>query len=183
MPTVLIILPEGFEEVEAITPIDVLRRAGAEVTIAALGEKPAVKGKHNITVQADCLLSAVPASRVFDLLILPGGPGVKKLRADLRITATIKSLSIARLGVVAIVVLDPHKQLTIDPCDREQAFTLFALHALECQCRGCRLRPHDRRSWPRPLRAWRWLKRTFTGNGRRPRHSPKQPTPEAASGK
>lgn len=107
-----------------------------------------------------------------------------KIRSPYRITATIKSLSIARLGVVAIVVLDQHKQLTIDTCDREQAFTLFALHALECQCGGCRLRPHDRRSWPRPLRAWRWLKRTFTGNGRRPRHSPKQSsTPEPASGK
>jgi protein deglycase len=102
MPTVLIILPEGFEEVEAITPIDVLRRAGAEVTIAALGEKPAVKGKHGIVVNADCLLSAVPAGRAFDLLILPGGPGVRKLRADLRITAIVRAQAASGKWLAAI---------------------------------------------------------------------------------
>lgn len=98
-----------------------------------------------------------------------------KVRSPYRITATIKSLSIARFGVVAIVRLDQHKQLPIAACDREQVFTLFTLHPVECQCGGCRLRPHDRRSWPRPLRAWRWAVRTFTGQGRKPRHSPKRP--------
>ena len=98
-----------------------------------------------------------------------------KIRSPHRITATIKSLQVTRFGVVAIVVLDKHTTLTIPDCDLEQAFTLFTLHALACQCRSCRLRPHDRRSWPKPLRVWRWSVRTLTGKTRKPRRSPKTP--------
>jgi 4-methyl-5(b-hydroxyethyl)-thiazole monophosphate biosynthesis len=85
MPTVLLILPEGFEEIEAITPIDFLRRAGAEVIVAALADGIHVTGRSGITLHADTTLSALPEGRTFDLLILPGGPGVKHLRADPRI--------------------------------------------------------------------------------------------------
>lgn len=84
MPTVLAILAEGFEEIEAITPIDLLRRAGAEVTIAALAEGIHVTGRSGITVHADTTLAAVE-TKSFDCLFLPGGPGVKHLRADARV--------------------------------------------------------------------------------------------------
>jgi 4-methyl-5(b-hydroxyethyl)-thiazole monophosphate biosynthesis len=52
MPTVLAILPEGFEEIEAVTPIDLLRRAGVEVTIASLAENIHVTGRTGIIVHA-----------------------------------------------------------------------------------------------------------------------------------
>ena len=84
MPTVLAILPEGFEETEAVTPIDLLRRAGVEVTVAALAEGIHVTGRTQLTLHADTTLTAV-ADRTFDMIFLPGGPGVKHLRADLRI--------------------------------------------------------------------------------------------------
>jgi 4-methyl-5(b-hydroxyethyl)-thiazole monophosphate biosynthesis len=84
MPTVLVPLAEGFEEIEAVTPIDLLRRAGVEVTTAALGEGIHVTGRSGITLHADTTLAAVLA-RDFDLLFLPGGAGVKHLRADARI--------------------------------------------------------------------------------------------------
>lgn len=84
MPTVLTILAEGFEEIEAITPIDLLRRAGAEVTIAALADRTQVTGRNGLTLHADTLFAAVEA-RDFDCLFLPGGPGVMHLRADRRI--------------------------------------------------------------------------------------------------
>ncbi len=85
MATVLVILPEGFEEIEAVTPIDLLRRAGVEVTVAALGETIHVTGRNQITVHADTPLGALAPDRAFDLLLLPGGPGVKHLRADARV--------------------------------------------------------------------------------------------------
>ena len=88
MPTVLAILPEGFEELEAVAPIDLLRRAGAEVTVAALVDGIHVTGRNALTMHADTTLTAVGES-LFDLLFLPGGPGVAKLRADPRVRATV----------------------------------------------------------------------------------------------
>lgn len=84
MPTVLAILAEGFEEIEATAPIDLLRRAGAEVTVAALGDNIHVTGRSGITLHADTTLAAV-GDAVYDCLFLPGGPGVKHLRADRRV--------------------------------------------------------------------------------------------------
>lgn len=81
MPTVLVPLAEGFEEIEAFAPIDLLRRAGVEVTTAALGDGIHVTGRSGITAHADTTLAAV-AGRDFDLLFLPGGAGVKHLRSD-----------------------------------------------------------------------------------------------------
>lgn len=87
MPTVLAILAEGFEEIEAITPIDLLRRAGVTVTSAALGDGIHVTGRSGLTVHADTtlgLLAAQPPAE-YDCLFLPGGPGTKHLRADARV--------------------------------------------------------------------------------------------------
>lgn len=88
MPSVLTLLAAGFEEIEAVTPIDLLRRAGAEVTLAALSENLAVTGRSGLTVQAETALAAVE-HRTFDAIFLPGGPGVKHLRADPRVRALV----------------------------------------------------------------------------------------------
>lgn len=84
MPTVLAILAEGFEEIELVTPVDLLRRAGATVSIAALGEGIHVTGRNGLTIHADTLLESV-REQPFDCVFLPGGPGVKHLRADPRV--------------------------------------------------------------------------------------------------
>jgi 4-methyl-5(b-hydroxyethyl)-thiazole monophosphate biosynthesis len=78
---VLCLLVPGFEEIEALAPVDLLRRAGAEVTVAAVGSQKTVTGRCNVTVQADATLDEV-AAQDFDLLLIPGGPGVKSLRSD-----------------------------------------------------------------------------------------------------
>jgi 4-methyl-5(b-hydroxyethyl)-thiazole monophosphate biosynthesis len=101
MPTVLVILAEGFEEVEAITPVDVLRRAGANVTLAALVEGIHTTGKNGVTMHADVALSAVE-TRDFDCVFLPGGPGVKNLRADPRVRNVVKRQHAATRWLAAI---------------------------------------------------------------------------------
>lgn len=88
MPTVLAILAEGFEEIEATAPIDLLRRAGAEVTVAALADGIHVTGRSGITMHADTPLAAIE-QKAFDCIFLPGGPGVKHLRADPRVRAAV----------------------------------------------------------------------------------------------
>lgn len=85
MPTALMFLADGFEEVEAITPLDLLRRADVQVTTVALGAHMHVTGRCQVTLHADATLDALPSDVKYDLLILPGGPGVKALRADSRV--------------------------------------------------------------------------------------------------
>jgi 4-methyl-5(b-hydroxyethyl)-thiazole monophosphate biosynthesis len=78
---VLCLLAPGFEEIETIAPIDLLRRAGAEVIVASLHGEKLVAGRCQVVVQTDAPLADVMAQD-FDLLLIPGGPGVKALRAD-----------------------------------------------------------------------------------------------------
>ncbi len=90
MPTVLAILPEGVEELEAVAPIDVLRRAGCSVTVAALGPARRVVGRNQIALEADTTLAELPADAApFDCLLLPGGPGVQHLRASPAVHALV----------------------------------------------------------------------------------------------
>ncbi|MBR3519198.1 MAG: DJ-1/PfpI family protein [Paludibacteraceae bacterium] len=76
-----VFLADGFEETEAIAPIDVMRRAGFNVvTVSIMGRKQ-VKGSHGINVEADALFEQTDFSAA-GMLVLPGGmPGTKNLAA------------------------------------------------------------------------------------------------------
>lgn len=79
---IYVMLAEGFEEMEAIAPIDLLRRAGCDVRIVAVGGSLAVKGAHGIAVTADCLETDVTTEGL-EAVILPGGmPGTLHLEAS-----------------------------------------------------------------------------------------------------
>ena len=100
-PSVLVVLMNGFEEIEAVAPIDLLRRAGVRVVLASLGPDSSVTGRCGITVLAETTL-AVAAQQTYDLIFLPGGPGVKHLRADPRVAALAKAQVAAGRPVAAI---------------------------------------------------------------------------------
>lgn len=98
---VLCLLVDGCEEIETVAPIDLLRRAGAEVTLAALTGAPGVVGRCRVGLQTDVSLAAVdPAA--YDLLFIPGGPGVKALRADGRPAQLARDFAAAGKPVAAI---------------------------------------------------------------------------------
>ncbi|MEI6352126.1 MAG: DJ-1 family glyoxalase III [Verrucomicrobiota bacterium] len=78
---VLCLLAPGLEEIETITPVDLLRRAGAEVVMASVTGEEFVKGRSEITIRADASIED-SADVNYDLLLIPGGPGVKALRED-----------------------------------------------------------------------------------------------------
>jgi 4-methyl-5(b-hydroxyethyl)-thiazole monophosphate biosynthesis len=86
---------------EAVAPVDLLRRAGAEVTMAALGPGIHVTGRNGITIHADITLEAV-GDRLFDMLLLPGGPGVAHLRADPRVRPVVLRHNDAKRWLAAI---------------------------------------------------------------------------------
>ena len=97
---VLCLLCDSFEEIEAVTPIDLLRRAGAEVVTAGLAARRVI-GRCGVVLETDMLLADLdPAT--FDMLLIPGGPGVGTLRADGRPAALAKSFHDAAKPVAAI---------------------------------------------------------------------------------
>ena len=101
MKRVLVPLAEGFEELEAVTIIDILRRAGIEVVVASLAGSP-VTGSHGIRLAADTPLAAL-VEQDFDMIALPGGmPGAEHLRNDPRIAAFVRRLHGAGRPVAAI---------------------------------------------------------------------------------
>jgi len=89
MPSALVLLSPGFEEIEAVTIIDLLRRAGVQVTVAGL-QKELVTGSHDIAIKPDVYYKEVQ-QRSFDVLILPGGqPGSNHLKADAQVLKWIQ---------------------------------------------------------------------------------------------
>jgi 4-methyl-5(b-hydroxyethyl)-thiazole monophosphate biosynthesis len=98
-------LAEGLEEIEAVTIIDVLRRAEIKVTSVYLQKNP-VTGSHGIKLFADKGINEVAASD-FDCIALPGGmPGSAMLRDDKRVIALVQELN-ARDKIVAAVCAAP----------------------------------------------------------------------------
>jgi len=85
----LVILHPGFEEMEAVAPIDLLARAEVEVVQASSTDSLRVKGRNGITMEATHLLPDVGAGD-FDIVVLPGGPGIIKLRSDARIVECLQ---------------------------------------------------------------------------------------------
>ncbi|HEY5718069.1 MAG TPA: DJ-1 family glyoxalase III [Motiliproteus sp.] len=76
---VLVAIANGSEEIEAVTVIDVLRRAGLEVTVASVETDCSIVASRGVRLQADCLIDACVGP--FDLIVLPGGmPGAERLR-------------------------------------------------------------------------------------------------------
>jgi len=98
---VLVPLAPGFEEIEAITSIDVLRRAGIEVVTVSLNSID-VKGAHNIPVIADKRIKQIKIEE-FDGILLPGGmPGAQNLKENSQILKFVRQINENKLMVAAI---------------------------------------------------------------------------------
>lgn len=80
MKEVKVFLADGFEEIEGLTVVDVLRRAGVKVETVSVMETKKITGAHQIEVQADCMFAEADYSEC-DMLVLPGGmPGTLHLK-------------------------------------------------------------------------------------------------------
>lgn len=96
---ILMLLSNGFEEMEAIAPADVLMRGGVDVSICSITGSNELKGSHNIKIISSDVLSdnltlenAAEFARIYDGVILPGGqPNASTLRDDDRVIAIVKA--------------------------------------------------------------------------------------------
>jgi len=102
MKTVLIPIATGFEEIEAITLIDVLRRAGIRVIVTALNERLQVQGANGIMVVADQSIHGITSNDI-DMILLPGGwGGTDILAVDENIQALLKDMNNKNKDICAI---------------------------------------------------------------------------------
>ncbi len=97
----LVLLAHGFEEIEAISPVNLLRRSGVSVTVTSCDQKLMVQGRSHLTVKADCLLDDIQTEK-FDMLVIPGGPAVYKLRKREEVLTIIREFFKAGKWIGAI---------------------------------------------------------------------------------
>jgi 4-methyl-5(b-hydroxyethyl)-thiazole monophosphate biosynthesis len=98
---VLILLADGFEEIEAVTCIDVLRRANLNVVVVSVGEKEEVCGSHNLKIQTDMKLRNF--KELPDVLVLPGGmPGAENLAKSKEVITLIRECDKEKRIIAAI---------------------------------------------------------------------------------
>ena len=89
MDRVIILLANGFEEIEALAPLDVLRRLNYDVKLVSMNDTLEVISSHNVSFKADLLFSEEVYLSAG--VIIPGGmPGAKNLRDDLRVLTLVK---------------------------------------------------------------------------------------------
>jgi len=101
MKKVLVPLAPGFEEVEAVTVIDILRRAGIEVTVAGTVEG-SIEGRNKIKVEADVLLDSVTANS-FEMIVLPGGSvGTENLKKHPKVRQILQDMERRGCFITAI---------------------------------------------------------------------------------
>ena len=102
MKTIFVFLADGFEEIEAITPIDVLRRAGLNVQTVSVMEERTVAGAHGIPVVADKMFADIHLEDA-EMLLLPGGlPGATNLDAHQGLSDMIMAFASEGKALAAI---------------------------------------------------------------------------------
>jgi len=87
---IYVLLADGFEEIEALTPTDVLRRAGYDVKTVSIYDRINVEGGHGITVNADMTLSELSLDGECCIILPGGGLGVENLKASQKVRETVK---------------------------------------------------------------------------------------------
>lgn len=103
MGKVLVLLADGFEEVEALTPVDYLRRIGIDVVMVSINKDLKVKGSHGIEVLANKTLDEIQGIINYRGIIIPGGmPGASNLRDDERVIELVQNFNSEGKMVAAI---------------------------------------------------------------------------------
>jgi len=100
----LVLLAPGFEEIEAVSVIDILRRAKVNVQVASITEKEYVTGSHHITLKSDVRLEFIDIyNDEYDLVYLPGGvPGVNNLVASDKVLDLLRKYNEDQVFIGAI---------------------------------------------------------------------------------
>ena len=130
MAKVLIPLANGFEDIEALTAVDVLRRGGVEVVTASIHDRRVVKSAHGVRMEADALFTDVKDADYEAILLPGGGEGTENLKTCVSLVRRLQrqheeqrlicAICAAPTILVSAGVLDPGTQVTCYPsCQME----------------------------------------------------------------
>ena len=102
MATVLVPIAEGFEEIEAVSIIDIMRRGGIEVLVRSLHEELEVTGANGIVLKAENSIAGIEVDAI-DMIVLPGGwGGTDRLAADEHVQSLLKAMDAKGKDIGAI---------------------------------------------------------------------------------
>jgi 4-methyl-5(b-hydroxyethyl)-thiazole monophosphate biosynthesis len=138
MPHAVVVLADGFEEVEAVTVIDLLRRAGVSVTMLGL-DGIEVRGAHDLWVRADLMLGDF--GEPYDALVLPGGgPGTARLAESRPLLELVRSANAQGKLCAAICaaptvfakagIIDNKKATCYPGCENKMAVAIMSEDAV-----------------------------------------------------
>ena len=100
MKKIAVLCKDGFEEIEALTPVDVLRRANVHVDLVGVDDLK-VTSSHQITIQMDCVFN--DQIKEYDGIVIPGGlPGATNLRDDARVIEIVQQFNREHKLIAAI---------------------------------------------------------------------------------
>jgi 4-methyl-5(b-hydroxyethyl)-thiazole monophosphate biosynthesis len=102
MSSALVCFANDFEETEGIVPVDIMRRAGIDVTVAGVGSKT-IKGAHGLNIVCDKTIEE--CDELYDIIVLPGGSGAINLTKDFDVMRRI--VNIAQNGLVCAICAAP----------------------------------------------------------------------------
>lgn len=123
MKKVAVLLADGFEEIEALTVVDVLRRAGIMCDMVSIS-KENVCGSHNIEVKSDKLLGE--DIKEYDMVVLPGGlPGADNLAQNNKVIETIKEFNENASKYVAAICASPAVVLPVAGIEENRYVTSY----------------------------------------------------------
>ena len=117
MPTVMVPLGTGFEELEAVALIDVMRRGGIDVIVASVNGETEAEGAHGIAIRCDRAAREIGADDL-DMIVLPGGwGGTKILAGDGHIQALLKEMDAKgkQIGAICAAPFALHKAGVLKP--------------------------------------------------------------------
>ncbi len=102
MTKILVFIAEGFEEIEALTVVDVLRRANIQCDMCSITSNKEIKGAHNILVNVDKTLEEIKSNE-YNGLVIPGGmPGATNLRDNNKLIDLVKKFNKDKKLIAAI---------------------------------------------------------------------------------
>lgn len=108
MKKAIVFMADGFEEIEAVTLVDIMRRAGIEVNMCSINDSLPVKSAGGLKLEADTKLSDIDDFNAYDIVVTPGGmPGASNLRKNPKVVEVISSFYDKKDKLIASICAAP----------------------------------------------------------------------------